>query len=406
MLFQNTKLRMRLGVGLALLLWLSFPPNPDAAWPKTPPASAENQWTPLVNRLAAEGLERTELEALFSRAEVRYDPEPMRHKMRSLYDGMFGCQVVLGVQRNLKSLGSRVGPLDGRYGPRTRRAVIAFQQKMSLPLDGLPGAGFRRALEREIMAQEKSPAPAERRGKKVYTSALSRSQLARTRRYLAAHRPLLSQVRQKYGVPEEIAVGILTVETKVGTYLGRKKALTTLASMALCSDFRRVAGFFKKSELSPLSERWLKKKSGEKARWAYEELKALLRYARTNRADPMAFVGSIYGAIGISQFMPTNALKFGQDGDGDGRVDLFRHEDAVHSLGAYLKGHGWQKNMTREKKRQVLHAYNHSQVYVNTVLAVADYLSRVDKGKKSAGAVNLTRQKGFFGESDGGKELP
>ena len=47
----------------------------------------------------------------------------------------------------------------------------------------------------------------------------------------------------------------------------------------------------------------------------------------------MSFVGSIYGAIGISQFMPTNALKFGQDGDGDGRVDLFRHEDAVHSLG-------------------------------------------------------------------------
>ncbi len=91
--------------------------------------------------------------------------------------------------------------------------------------------------------------------------------------------------------------------------------------------------------------------------------------------------------------MPTNALKFGQDGDGDGRVDLFRHEDAVHSLGAYLQGHGWRKTMTRKRKREVLHAYNHSQVYVNTVLAVADYLSRTT-GKKAGEPRSLPDKKG------------
>ena len=140
---------------------------------------------------------------------------------------------------------------------------------------------MRRALAKELRARKKIPVRAPRTGKKIYASALSRTQLARTRKYLDSYRPLLTQVRQKYGVPEEIAVGILTVETKVGTYLGHKKALTTLASMALCSDFKRVAEFFKKSELSPIRKRWLQRKSGEKAGWAYQELKALLRYART-----------------------------------------------------------------------------------------------------------------------------
>jgi membrane-bound lytic murein transglycosylase B len=374
---------IRLIQGLVILSLFSVPVSPSAslgaAAPKETKTKGQRIWAPLVKRLAADGLDQKALTTLFQRVEVRFDPDPMRHKMRALYKTMFGRRSILAVQKNLKKLGYKTGPLDGRYGPQTRRAILAFRKKNALPLSGLPDEALKQGLKARVKAKFKSsPGPRKKR-KKFYRSALSKAQMVQTRKYLARHRPLLHQVRQKYGVPEEIAVGILSVETRVGTYLGRKRALTTLASMALCSDFKRVTGFFKKSQLGPTRKKWLKKRSGEKAAWAYEELKALLHYAQTNRADPYSLVGSIYGAIGISQFMPTNALKFGQDGDGDGRVDLFRHEDAVHSLGAYLKGHGWTKKMTQAKKREVLHTYNRSQTYVNTVLAVADYLTRTTK---------------------------
>ena len=52
---------------------------------------------------------------------------------------------------------------------------------------------------------------------------------------------------------------------------------------------------------------------------ALREASALLAYAEQAEADPLALPGSLYGAVGVSQFMPTSALQWGVDGDGDGR---------------------------------------------------------------------------------------
>jgi membrane-bound lytic murein transglycosylase B len=84
--------------------------------------------------------------------------------------------------------------------------------------------------------------------------------------------------------------------------------------------------------------------------------------------------GSIYGAVGICQFMPSNILRFGVDGDGDGTVNLFHASDAMHSLANYLKYHGWKPGLSREKQNRVLRHYNNSATYANTILAVADAL--------------------------------
>ena len=269
----------------ALVLALALP-APGAASTKARPGPAADPWSPLVERLAADGLDKKELAELFGRDRVRYDPDPMRLKMRSLYKTMFGRGPVLAAQKGLQRLGYKVGSLDGRYGSQTRRAIQAFQKKNSLPQTGLPDGPLRRMIEAELAQRFKQPPPQATESSRVYSSALTKAQLIKTSLYLSKHRPLLKQVRHKYGVPEEIAVGILTVETKVGTYLGQKRALTTLASMALCSDFKKVSAFFQESELGPVRTKWLKKRSGEKAHWAYQELKALLKYARVNRPTP------------------------------------------------------------------------------------------------------------------------
>ena len=198
--------------------------------------------------------------------------------------------------------------------------------------------------------------------------------MAEAKEFYDANLPLLQKVEATYGIPPEIAVGILTVETRVGKFLGRESAFRTLASMAATREYADVKAVFIREHPSGKSLAWLVKRMRQKADWAYDELKALLRYSIAKGADPRTLPGSIYGAIGISQFMPSNALRFGVDGDGDGRVDLFTVDDALHSMGNYLKAHGWKPAKTRRGQRQVLYRYNHSVTYVNTIMAVADFL--------------------------------
>jgi membrane-bound lytic murein transglycosylase B len=82
--------------------------------------------------------------------------------------------------------------------------------------------------------------------------------------------------------------------------------------------------------------------------------------------------GSIYGAIGLCQFMPSNVFSYGVDADHDGRIDPFTKADALHSIANYLYGHGWRAGMNREDQHRVIFDYNNSTAYANTVLIVAD----------------------------------
>ncbi|MHC1712375.1 MAG: lytic murein transglycosylase [Solidesulfovibrio sp.] len=69
--------------------------------------------------------------------------------------------------------------------------------------------------------------------------------------------------------------------------------------------------------------------------------------------------------------MPSNALRYALDGDGDGKADLFNTDDALMSLGNILRVMGWKPPMSDEAMRKVFFAYNHSQVYVNTIMGAA-----------------------------------
>jgi len=84
--------------------------------------------------------------------------------------------------------------------------------------------------------------------------------------------------------------------------------------------------------------------------------------------------GSYAGAIGIAQFMPTNAYKMAQDGNGDGRKNLYEHADAIASVAYYLKYHGWKPGISAKKQHRMILHYNNSDVYANTVLKIAKKL--------------------------------
>lgn len=133
-----------------------------------------------------------------------------------------------------------------------------------------------------------------------------------------AHEATLDRAEQVYGVPAEIIVAILGVETFYGGITGKHKVLEALATLAF--DYPRRADFFRR------------------------ELEHYLLLSREEGIDPLALRGSYAGAMGLAQFMPSSYRAYAVDFTGDGRRDLWTNpQDAIGSIANYLSVHGWRR---------------------------------------------------------------
>jgi membrane-bound lytic murein transglycosylase B len=120
-----------------------------------------------------------------------------------------------------------------------------------------------------------------------------------------------------YGVPQEIIVAIIGVETEYGRNMGKFSVLEALATLAF--DYPPRAPFFR------------------------GELEQFLLLARENGVSPLDYKGSYAGAIGIPQFMPSSQRNYAVDFDGNDRIDLRGSPaDAIGSVARFLHLHGWQ----------------------------------------------------------------
>ncbi|MET3132186.1 membrane-bound lytic murein transglycosylase B [Oxalobacteraceae bacterium GrIS 1.11] len=137
----------------------------------------------------------------------------------------------------------------------------------------------------------------------------------------------LARAESLYGVPAEIIVGIIGVETVYGRNTGRFRVLDALTTLAFSYPNTPTRA----------------------ARMAFfrDELESALLLARQNEIDPLSLLGSYAGAVGLPQFMPGSILKYGVDFDGDGHVDLRNSSaDAIGSVANFLAQHGWQREQT------------------------------------------------------------
>jgi len=129
----------------------------------------------------------------------------------------------------------------------------------------------------------------------------------------------LKAAQSKYGVPPEIIVALIGVETHYGTRMGNRRVLDSLVT--LTADYPRRSAFFG------------------------AELRTFLNTARKENISPDSVMGSYAGAIGIPQFMPTSYEAYSVDFNNNGRRDLVNEmEDAIGSVANYLSVHGWQQN--------------------------------------------------------------
>ncbi|MFG6111797.1 lytic murein transglycosylase B [Stenotrophomonas nematodicola] len=158
---------------------------------------------------------------------------------------------------------------------------------------------------------------------------ISQARIDGGRKFLAEHRAELARVQQRTGVPAEVIVAIIGVETSYGRNAGSYRVLDALYTLAF--NYPR-SGDPAKLEREVRRELYFR-----------DELARLFALTRDEKLDILAIKGSYAGAMGMGQFMPSSYLDFAVDGNGDGRRDLFNSYDDVFSSIAnyFVKKGGW-----------------------------------------------------------------
>lgn len=146
---------------------------------------------------------------------------------------------------------------------------------------------------------------------------LDHTRIEAGRKFWRTYADELERASAQFGVPAEIIVAIIGVETLYGRNTGNFETLSALATLAF--DYPPRADLFRR------------------------ELEALFLLAREQGRDPASYSGSFAGALGYPQFLPSSVRAYAVDFDNDGRIDFDSDPiDAIGSVANYLRVHGWQ----------------------------------------------------------------
>ena len=197
-----------------------------------------------------------------------------------------------------------VAEMVSRHGFVKRELELVFSRARSQPA---------------VIRAMSSPADAALGSWQSYRSVfVSRERIESGLQFWETNEATLERAARQFGVPRQIVVAILGIETVYGRNTGSYRVIDALATLAF--DYPRRAGFFR------------------------SELEHFLLFSRDAGLDVLAVKGSYAGAIGIPQFMPGSYRRFGIDYDGDGQTDLSSSAaDAIGSVANFLKEHGWER---------------------------------------------------------------
>jgi membrane-bound lytic murein transglycosylase B len=204
--------------------------------------------------------------------------------------------------------------------PEVRSFIASVSDEHGLEiaeLERILGSARYTPVAVRLIGPPPSSAPSPARSYSRYRSKfLTPELISDGQRFWTQHAPLLERAEAQYGVPAEVIVGILGVETAFGRNTGSFRAIDALMTIAF--DGERRQDYFR------------------------EELKELLLLARESSMDPLRIMGSYAGAVGLPQFMPSSYRRFAVDYDDDGAIDLLGSPaDAIGSIASYMKSFGW-----------------------------------------------------------------
>ncbi|MCC5969560.1 MAG: lytic murein transglycosylase [Pararhodobacter sp.] len=166
------------------------------------------------------------------------------------------------------------------------------------------------------------------------------------RQRIAANPEFYASLERAYGVPAAVLVAIHGMETGFGNFMGDANVVSAIATLAY--DCRR-SDFFSEHALA-----------------------ALILVDRG--AISPAAIGAMHGELGHTQFLPGNILRYGVDGNGDGRVDLNNLSDAMASTANFLRQKGWQPGQGYQEGQPnfaAIQAWNAATVYQRAIAIIA-----------------------------------
>ena len=195
---------------------------------------------------------------------------------------------------------------------------------------GLSRAWVRSAVARAqmlpVVVRLMQPAPAgTAKNWEVYrTRFINPVRIAAGVKFWKDNEATLARAEQDFGVPPEIIVGIVGVETIYGQQMGNFRVLDALATLSF--DFPSTHP-----------------RADERTKFFRGELEQFLVTEAERKGDPTKPLGSYAGAMGMAQFMPSSWAKWAVDYDGDRRIDLRGSAaDVIGSVANYFKSYGWQ----------------------------------------------------------------
>jgi len=223
----------------------------------------------------------------------------------------------------------------GFFRPRSAWAQASYAQRddVRVFIDAVvAGYGLDRTWLRSVIGQARYNETAERLTTPSLAPPASRNWLEYRMRthderrireglgFWRTHRETLARATERFGVPEEIIVAIIGIETMFGRLSGSHRTLDVL--MTLSFDYTRRAAYYR------------------------EELAQFLLLCREQRLDPLSQRGSFAGALGLPQFMPSSIRSQAIDFDGDGRIDIAHSAaDAIGSVARFLSINGWTRDL-------------------------------------------------------------
>jgi len=229
---------------------------------------------------------------------------------------------------------ARAKPAPQRSGPpyAARQEAMDFADDVAARRN-LDPAWMRRmvgqAQNLAVVSRLMQPPPAgQPKNWGVYRSRfIDATRIAAGVRFWQENQATLERAQQEFGVPPEMIVGIIGVETIYGQQMGDFRIIDALATLAF--DF---------PDSHP--------RAAERSAYFRGELEQFLALHEARRSNPLTPRGSYAGAWGMPQFMPSSLARWGVDYDGDKTVDLARSpQDAIGSVASYFKGYGWNPGM-------------------------------------------------------------
>lgn len=199
---------------------------------------------------------------------------------------------------------------------------LADEVVSTLEAEGFDAAEVRKVLaqaERKDSILEAISRPAERRltwgeYRKIF---IEPKRISQGVEFWNEQAETLARAEETYGVPAEIIVAIIGVETRYGRIMGRYRVLDALATLGF--DYPKRADFFR------------------------GQLIDFLRMTREESLNPTDPIGSYAGAMGYGQFIPSSFRDFAVDFDEDGKRNIWTNKvDAIGSVAHYFQAHGWK----------------------------------------------------------------